>query len=78
VAAYKGLRGARGAAATFAAIYAQDLVMNPALQLGKPWEWSRKDWTIDALDKVVVIAATGAIFDRVLGPKATLTSVGRS
>ncbi len=48
------------------------------LQLGKPWEWSRKDWTIDALDKVVVIAATGAIFDRLLGPKATLTSVGRS
>jgi len=78
VAAHKGLRGARGAAATFAAIYAQDLVMIPALQLGKPWEWSCKDWTIDALDKVVVIAATGAIFDRVLGPKATLTSVGRS
>jgi len=51
--------------------------MIPALQLGKPWQWSRKDWTIDALDKVVVIAATGAIFDRVLGPKATLTSVGR-
>jgi len=78
VAAHQGLRGARGAAATFAAIYAQDLVMIPALQLGKPWQWSRKDWTIDALDKVVVIAATGAIFDRVLGPKATLTSVGRS
>ena len=78
VAAHKGLRGARGAAATFAAIYVQDLVMIPALQLGKPWEWSRKDWTIDALDKVVVIAATGAIFERVLGPKATLTSVGRS
>lgn len=51
VAAHKGLRGARGAAATFAAIYAQDLVMNPALGLDKPWEWSRKDWTIDALDK---------------------------
>jgi hypothetical protein len=50
VAAHKGLRGARGAAATFAAIYSQDLVMIPALRLGKPWEWSRKDWTIDAHD----------------------------
>jgi hypothetical protein len=71
VAAHKGLRGARGAAATFAAIYAQDLAMIPALGLGKPWEWSRKDWTIDALDKVVVIVATGVIFDRVLGPNAS-------
>lgn len=78
VAAHKGLRGAQGAAATFAAIYSQDLVMNSALRLGKPWEWSRKDWTIDALDKVVVIASTGAIFDRVFGSKATLTSAGGS
>jgi hypothetical protein len=78
VAAHKGLRGPRGAAATFAAIYSQDLVMIPALGLGKPWQWSRKDWTIDALDKAVVIAATGAIFDRVLGPNATGTSARRS
>ncbi len=68
VAAHQGPRGARGAAAAFAAIYSQDLVMISALGLGKPWEWSRKDWTIDALDKVVVIVATGAIFDRVLDP----------
>jgi hypothetical protein len=68
--AHRGLRGAPGAAVTFAAIYSQDLVMIPALGLGKPWEWSRKDWTIDALDKVVVIAATGAIFDRFLAPSA--------
>ncbi len=70
VVAHKGLRGAPGAAVTFAAIYSQDLVMIPALGLGKPWEWSRKDWTIDVLDKVVVIAATGAIYDRFLAPNA--------
>ena len=70
VAASRGLTGARGAAATFAAIYTQDLVMIPALGLGKPWTWSRKDWTIDVLDKVVVIVATGAIFDRIVGPDA--------
>jgi hypothetical protein len=68
--AYKGLRGAPGAAVTFAAIYSQDIIMIPALGLGKPWTWSRKDWTIDILDKVVVIAATGTIFDRFLGPNA--------
>lgn len=42
--------------------------MITALGLDKPWTWSRKDWTIDVLDKAVKIAATGAIFDRVLGP----------
>ena len=70
VAASRGLRGPRGAAATFAAIYSQDLVMISLLGLSKPWTWSRKDWTIDVLDKVVVIAATGAIFDRIVGPDA--------
>ncbi len=70
VAAHLGLRGARGAAATFGAIYTQDLVMITLLGLGKPWTWSRKEWTIDVLDKVVVIAATGAIFDRALAPDA--------
>ncbi|WP_100501989.1 hypothetical protein [Geodermatophilus chilensis] len=72
VAAHKGLRGPRGAAATFGAIYTQDLVMITALGLDKPWTWSRKEATIDVLDKAVVIAATGAIFDRVLGPNARL------
>ncbi|MDP9430787.1 MAG: hypothetical protein M3Q47_18870 [Actinomycetota bacterium] len=70
VAAHRGLRGLRGTAATFGAIYTQDLVMITALGLGKPWTWSRKEATIDVLDKVVVIAATSAIFDRVLSPTA--------
>ncbi len=70
LAAHKGLRGPRGAAATFGAIYAQDLAMITALGLGKPWTWSPKEWTIDVVDKVVVIVATGTIFDRLLGPDA--------
>jgi hypothetical protein len=32
--------------------------------------WSRKEWSIGALDKEVVICATVAISDRVLAPKA--------
>jgi hypothetical protein len=72
VAAHQGLRGPRAVAATFATIYTQDVVMGTALGLGKPpWQWSRQDWTIDIVDKLVNIAATGAIFDRVLGPAAT-------
>ena len=78
VVAHRGLRGAPGAAVTFAVIYSQDLVMIPALGLGKPWEWSRKDWTIDVLDKVVVIAATGVVFDRVLSANNPGTRADRS
>ena len=70
VAAHKGLRGVRGTAATFGAIYSQDLAMITALGLDKPWTWSRKDATIDVLDKAVHIVATSVIFDRVLGPNA--------
>ncbi len=71
VAAHQGLHGPRAAAVTFAAIYSQDLIMITALKLGKPWQWSRQDWTIGVVDKVVHIVATGAIFDRVLGPAAS-------
>jgi hypothetical protein len=72
VAAHQGLRGPRAVAATFAAIYTQDVVMGTALGLGKPpWQWSRQEWTIDIVDKLVNVAATGRIFDRVLGPAAT-------
>jgi hypothetical protein len=63
-AAHMGLRGLRGTAATFGTIYTQDLVMITALGLGKPWTWSRKETTIDVLDKAVHIVATSAIFDR--------------
>ncbi len=72
VAAHRGLRGARGAATTFGAIYTQDLVMITILGLGKPWTWSRKEWTIDVLDKAVHIAATSAMFDRAFDSHATL------
>jgi len=70
LAAHKGLRGPRGATATFGAIYAQDLALITGLGLAKPWTWSPKEWTIDVVDKAVVIVATGTIFDRLLGPDA--------
>lgn len=65
---HQGLHGLRGAAASFGAIYSQDMVMITALGLGKPWTWSRKEATIDVLDNAVHIAATSMIFDRILSP----------
>ena len=65
--AHAGLRGPRAVAATFGAIYASDLVTITALGLDKPWTWSRQDVSIDVVDKFVHVAATGALFDRVVG-----------
>ncbi len=66
VAAYKGLRGPRAIAATFATIYVQDVLMVTALGLDKPWTWSRQDAAVDVIDKFVNVVGTGLIFDNVL------------
>jgi hypothetical protein len=66
--AHQGLHGLRGTTATFGAIYSQDMLMITALGLAKPWTWSRKEATIDMLDKAVHISATSMIFDRILSP----------
>jgi hypothetical protein len=69
VAAYNGLRGARAVSRVFPAIYTNDVVVSTALGLGKPWKWSRKELTIDVVDKFVQVAATSFIFDRLLDPE---------
>jgi hypothetical protein len=67
VAAYTGLHGPRAVAATFGAIYTNDVVVATALGLAKPWTWSRHDVAVDVVDKFVQIAATGVLFDHVVG-----------
>jgi hypothetical protein len=67
VAAYKGLRGPRAIAATFASIYLQDVLTVTALGLDKPWMWSRQDAVVDVVDKFVNVVGTGLVFDNVLG-----------
>ncbi len=67
-AAHTGLRGSRAVGAVFATVYTGDVLLNTALGLYQPATWSRQDWTIDIVDKLVQAAATGAIFDRVLDP----------
>lgn len=63
VAAHSGLRGQRAVAATFAAVYSGDVLLNTALGLYRPWRWSRRDTAIDLVDKLVQAEATGAVFE---------------
>ncbi len=66
VAAHAGLRGRGGVAAVFATVYTSDVLLNTALGLYQPSAWSRQDWAVDVVDKLVQAAATGATFDYVL------------
>lgn len=66
MAAFAGLKGARAVAAVFATVYTGDLVLNTALGLYRPWDWSRQDWAIDIVDKLVQAAATGVIYEVIL------------
>ncbi len=68
VVARAGLRGPRAVGVVFGAVYMGDVVLNTALGLYRPREWSRQDWTVDLIDKLVQAAATGVIFDRMLDP----------
>ncbi len=68
VAASKGLRGPRAVSAVFAVVYTGDVLLNAALGLYHPSQWSRQDLLIDIVDKVVQAQATGIVFDRLLGP----------
>lgn len=68
VAAHAGLNGPKAVAAVFGAVYAADVALNTALGLYKPTSWSVEDWAIDIVDKFVQAAATGAIFEQVVGP----------
>ncbi|MDQ3408021.1 MAG: hypothetical protein M3472_07720 [Chloroflexota bacterium] len=53
-------------AGVFATVYSGDLVLNTALGLYRPWDWSGRDWAIDAVDKLVQAAATGAVYELAL------------
>lgn len=68
VAARAGLRGPRAVAAVFVTVYTGDVLLNTALGLYRPGEWSRQDWVVDVVDKLVQAAATGAVFDGFLDP----------
>jgi hypothetical protein len=68
LAALRGLRGQKAVNAVFGVVYTGDVLLNTALGLYHPSEWSTKDLMIDLVDKYVQVQATGAIFDHVLDP----------
>ena len=68
VAAAKGLRGQKAVSAVFLTVYLGDVLLNTALGLYRPQEWSAKDLAIDVVDKFVQAQGTGLVFDRLLDP----------
>ncbi len=54
--------------AVFGVVYTGDVLLNTALGLYRPAQWSTKDWIIDVVDKYVQAQGTGLVFDRVLDP----------
>ncbi len=68
VAARAGLRGQKAVNAVFVAVYTGDVVLNTALGLYHPTEWSAQDWVVDLVDKYVQAQATDFVFDRFLDP----------
>ncbi len=49
-------------------VYAADVLLNTALDLYHPTQWSARDLVIDVVDKYVQAQATAAVFDRLLDP----------
>lgn len=68
VAARLGMSGQRAVAAAFVSVYTTDVLLNTALGLYRPSTWSKRDWAIDVIDKLVQAEATGVIFDNHLRP----------
>ena len=70
VAAARGLRGQKAVNAVFATVYVGDVLLNTALGLYRPRQWSAKDLAIDVVDKYVQAQGTGLVFDRLLDPES--------
>ena len=63
LAEHAGLRGQRAVGTVFAAVYTGDALLNIALGLYKPWEWSAQDWVIDVGEKLLLAQATGFLYE---------------
>ena len=68
VAATAGLRGQKAVNVVFAAVYTGDVVLNTALGLYEPTNWTAQNWVVDVVDKYVQALATGLIFNHLLDP----------
>ncbi len=67
-----GLRGQTAVNTVFAVVYTGDVLLNTALGLYRPAQWTGKEWAIDVVDKYVQAQATGLLFDAFLDPARSL------
>ena len=58
-----GLRGQAAVSAAFVGMYTGDVLINTALGLYEPLEWSARDTVIDVVDKLVQVEATAAAYE---------------
>ncbi|MDQ3708050.1 MAG: hypothetical protein M3387_01870 [Actinomycetota bacterium] len=65
IAGRKGLRGQQAVNIVFATVYTGDVLLNTALGLYKPANWSSQEFVVDVIDKYVQAQATGAVFDHI-------------
>ena len=70
IAVARGLRGQRAVHTVFPVVYVGDVLLNTALGLYSPTQWSAEDLAVDVVDKYVQAQATGLVFDRVLDPRS--------
>ncbi len=68
VAHANGLRGQKAVNTVFGVVYAGDVLLNTALGLYQPGQWTTKDLVVDVVDKYVQAQGTGAVFQRLLDP----------
>ncbi len=68
---HSGLRGQRAVATVFAIVYTGDGLLNTALGLYKPWQWSRREAAIDVVNKLVLAEATRGVRH---GPRSDVRS----
>lgn len=68
VAAARGLRGPKAVTTVFGVVYVGDVLLNVALGLYHPEQWTTKGVAVDVADKYVQAAGTGVVFDRLLDP----------
>lgn len=59
-----GLRGQAAVATVFGTVYVGDALLNTALGLYRPWDWTSQEWAVDVLDKLVLAEATGFLYGR--------------
>jgi hypothetical protein len=50
-----------------AVVYSGDVLLNTALGLYEPRSWSRRDWAVDVIDKLVQSVSTSVLLDHAIG-----------